>query len=275
MTRAPLMALLVAAGLPASGIEADIDLSDGFGPPVIWYRLRGATLIALSTHAEDGAGAGLYRGRVYANDPLRAALAGLRASKAGPPPAPDTPVALVVVRDKEGERRLLAARPVTDPALSKVLAELDRRSEAMRGAPMLALKLEVRPPAAGTVAVRVSAEGAAGARAKIDPSTLQVQAAQEPARAAPGVTALPPEWQVASGPPASVAPLVLESGAHADVALPLALPAGAVKIWIRAVLAGDVDLRVPDGHQQVRMDLSSKAIPVTAKRKGSELDLGP
>lgn len=257
------------ASAPLPSIDADVDLTDGVGPPVVVYKLRDAILTAVVARAENGSAIGVFRAQIAPADPLRTALARIPRTVGGAPPPVDSATARFVVRSETGERTLLVQRPVTDPLLRQVLTELQKRSAAMRTTPALALKLEIRPANRSKATVRVIAEGGAGAVARIDPSTVLIEAAAEPARPAPGITPLPPEWQVVSEPPRSEGSLWVRAGEHLDLPISVTLaPHG--DVWVRAVLRGAVNLLAPDPMGDVSIELSSAAIPVGSKKHAGD-----
>ena len=146
----------------------------------------------------------------------------------------------------------------------------------MRRKPLLSVALEARPPAGApgaprpqSVTVRLTATGAPGAEARIAPESVLVQAAPEPARATPGVTPLPPDWQMVSTPPTSGPPRALKAGSHLDLKLAITRPAGdPAPLWIRAALDGVVGFRAPGTaavFTQAPMTITSKASRLSSR----------
>ena len=260
----------------ATEFEADVTFTDGPGTAAAIFRLRGSVLTLVVPRAEDGGAAGFYRLTLDKHDALSAALSTLPPSVSGPPPSPDQPVASFVVRDKgqERQRQLVASRPTSDPRMDKILAELARCEKAARAKPAATVALEIQPPGANTkpgqaqtMMVRVMAKGEPGAEVRIDPGLVLLQAAPQPRPAAPGVTPLPPEWDVVSAPLAKSSPQAVKAGATLDLRLTVNDPSPEPR-WVRAVYNGNGTLRASALTDEVRLRLASKAVPLGATPTG-------
>jgi len=255
----------------AGSFEADVTISDGPGAGVASFELRGRALTVVLPSAEDGAAAGVYRLQLDERDPLPASLAGLPDRAAGPRPVAGMPAVTFMVRDHGKTRTLSAARPSSDVQVGKALAEISRCERAARVHPTATLALEVVPPANGkagqprTVMIRASVEGQRGAEIEFDASALTLETTPEPKPATPGVTPLPPEWEVVSQSLAKPVPKLIRAGSTAN------LPVTCIEEelgprYMRAVLQGRSVLRLPDGKRELSVRLSSKPVRVGAAK---------
>lgn len=238
------------------------------------FKLRDSALTVIVPRAEDGGAAGIYRMTLSKQDLLMAELASLPASIPGPPARPDMPVVSFVVRDKGSVRQLAAARPTSDPLIDKILAEIGRCEISAKASPAIVFTLEIQPPSkpprAGrrqTMVVRLSAKGERGAEVHIAPGLLQLQSSIQQLPAAPGTTPLPPEWEAMGEPATEATNWTLTPGSPLDVNLAVNMATSEPR-WIRAVLNGNVSFRSSDGSEDVRMDVSSKAIPTGVRPAG-------
>lgn len=254
----------------AATLEADIVLAAGPSAGGARFQLRGSTLSLSLLAADDGALAGQFRLTLARRDPLFSALADLPATVSGPPPRPGMPVVSVTVRGlagKPGERRLVVARPTSDPAVSKLLTELGRCEQKARTHPTMALALDMlaaagayRPGQPQTVTVRLVGKGMAGAHLRVNPGLVSLQVAEAPAPPTPGVPPLPPTWEPASEPVVA-SPRELKAGATIELPLVVSQPSRKPRM-ARAVLDGNLTFQIGGTTQELRMSLSSKAQPL-------------
>ena len=250
---------------PAPSFEADVTITSGPGASATSFALRGRELTVVLPTADDGAAAGVYRLRLDARDALPVSLTRLPERASGPPPVAGMPAATFSVRDRGKTRTLAAALPSSDAQVGKALAELARCEQAARTHPVATLALAVDPPSKGkvgqprTVIVRATVTGQRGAEIELDASALVLETTAEPKPATPGVTPLPPEWDVVSQSQKKPTPKVIRTGS--TIKLPVvAVEEESGPRYMRAALQGQVLVRLPDGKRELSLHLSSKPV---------------
>ncbi len=263
-------------------LTAEILLPDGPGRTPTRFTVRGQHLALLVPSAEDGGSVGVFTTTLSKQDPLFAALAGLPAAVADPPPRPGMPTVQFTVRGdagKNSERRLLSARPVTDAKVGVVMRELERCEGLARNHPAMTLSVALRPAsskdkvASGelgrTFVATLIGQGEPGSEAKLSPGALVLQAAPDPGPPQPGVTPLPLEWDPISTPDSRTPLETLKPGTTLTVRLLVTTTEPGPR-HVRASFDGTVDLRVAGSVEPVRMSCTSTALSLQGKASGSK-----
>jgi len=258
-----------AAGKPMSAndaaLDAEVDVTDGFGPPVVSYRLHGRVLTKVVRLSDDSRPVGVSRATLAAADPLPDGLGKLAESTGGPQPRPDTPAATILVRRAAGERRSVLSLPPLDAQAARTFATLD----AAPVAPVVTLEIAVLPFAGahetnGTrpVTLRLTARGTSGAEVRVRAADLAIEMADVQPEV-PGVTPLPPTWVAVSEPAAGPAGRVVKVGTPVDVSLRAPIPAAGA-FALRAALAGTVTFGAPGLAEEALVHTSSHAVMAPA-----------
>jgi hypothetical protein len=251
--------------MSASNIDADIDVTDGFGPAVVSYHLRGRVLTKVARLSDDSRPVGVSRATLAPADPLPDGLAKLAESAGGSALTPDSPTATIVIRRAAGERRTVLGLPLLDVEAARAFAAL----EAAPVAPAVTLEIALLPFAGahetnGTrpVTLRMTVKGISGAEVRVPTADLAIEMTDVHPEV-PGVTPLPPTWVAVSQPAAGPAMRVVKTGAPVEVSLRAPIPsAGAFAL--RAALDGTVTFAAPGLAEDARISTSSNAVTAPA-----------